>query len=52
MSLHRSDNFTFYPCREDALGSFLGKGAGLGYNINVAWQTGLVADETDRLKNE
>jgi len=37
MSLHRSDNFTFYPRREDAVGSFTGKGEGLGYNINVAW---------------
>lgn len=51
MSIHRSDNFTFYPCRQDALGSYIGKGDGLGYNINVAWQTGLVSDEKNRENN-
>ena len=45
MSLHRCDNFTFYPRREDALGSYIGKEKGLGFNINIAWQTNLVADE-------
>ena len=52
MSLHRCDNFTFYPRREDALGSFTGQNEGLGYNINVAWQTGLVSDEDNRSNNK
>ena len=52
MSLHRCDNFTFYPRREDALGSFTGRNEGLGYNINIAWQTGLVSDEDNRSNNK
>jgi len=52
MSLHRCDNFTFYPRREDSLATFTGKGEGLGYNVNVAWQTGLEADELDRENNQ
>jgi acetoin utilization deacetylase AcuC-like enzyme len=52
MSLHRCDNFTFYPKREDAVGSFIGKDEGLGYNVNVAWQTGLQADEAVRTNNQ
>ena len=45
MSLHRSDNNTFYPRREDAAASYIGNGDGRGYNINVAWNTGVVANE-------
>jgi acetoin utilization deacetylase AcuC-like enzyme len=52
MSLHRSDDNTFYPMREDAAGSFIGAGDGRGYNVNVAWNTGLVADEKDRNNNK
>lgn len=52
MSLHRSDNCTFYPRREDAAGSFIGKDKGRGFNVNVAWQTGLVSDEQDRQNNK
>jgi histone deacetylase 6 len=37
MSLHRSDNCTFYPRREDAASSFIGKDKGKGYNVNIAW---------------
>ena len=39
MSLHRSDNYTFWPCREDAGPSYIGSGVGKGYHINVAWNT-------------
>jgi hypothetical protein len=45
MSLHRSDGNTFYPRREDAAGRFVGQGEGLGFNVNIAWNTGLVANE-------
>ena len=41
MSLHRFDDQTFYPRREDSAPSFIGEGVGKGYNINVAWNTGL-----------
>ena len=45
MDLHRFDNQTFYPMRADSASSFIGQGVGAGFNVNVAWQTGKVADE-------
>ena len=52
MSLHRFDDQTFYPRREDSAPRFIGEGKGRGYNINVAWNTGCVADEDDRQNNQ
>ena len=51
MSLHRSDNNTFFPYREDSSPEYCGKGVGEGYNINVAWHTGTVVDEENRDAN-
>mmetsp|Transcript_27538 Transcript_27538/g.49660 ORF Transcript_27538/g.49660 Transcript_27538/m.49660 type:complete len:242 (-) Transcript_27538:486-1211(-) len=39
ISLHRHDNANFYPYYAKAAGSFIGTGAGLGFNVNVAWDT-------------
>ena len=52
MSLHRFDNQTFYPRRADSAPSYIGEGDGTGFNINIAWQTGKVADEEVRQNNE
>jgi acetoin utilization deacetylase AcuC-like enzyme len=30
---------------------YIGEGKGKGFNVNVAWETGLVADEFDRMNN-
>ena len=39
MTLHRSENSTFFPCREDGQAQYIGSGVGTGYHINVAWNT-------------
>ena len=52
MSLHRFDNQTYYPRREDGDASFIGEGPGRGFNVNVAWNTGLIVDEDDRMNNQ
>ena len=52
MSLHRFDDQTFYPRREDSAPRFIGEGKGRGFNVNVAWNTGCVADEDDRQNNQ
>ena len=46
MSLHRYDNMTFFPRREDSQVSYIGRDRGAGFNVNVAWQTGIVAKPT------
>ena len=51
MSLHRFDNMTFFPRREDSKAEFTGAGAGAGFNVNVAWETGKVANEEVRTEN-
>ena len=43
---------TFFPQREDSASSYIGAGKGIGYNVNVAWETGKVANEDDRNANE
>ena len=48
MSLHRSDNCTYYPYRQDATGEHIGHQGGLGFTCNVAWNTGEVVDEKER----
>jgi histone deacetylase 6 len=45
MSLHRCDNYTFWPQRKDAGPENVGEGAGQGFHCNVAWNTGHIADE-------
>ena len=35
MSLHRHDRGFFYPCTGDP--GIIGSGAGLGFNLNIAW---------------
>ena len=52
MSLHRTDNLTFYPGYKECLPEYVGEGKGRGFNVNVAWETGLVVDEFDRLNNK
>ena len=37
MSLHRYDHGFFFPNSEDADFDQVGKGAGEGYNVNIAW---------------
>ena len=39
MTLHRSENCTFFPCRQDGSADYIGSVAGRGFNINVAWNT-------------
>lgn len=36
-SIHRYDNGDFFPCSKDAAPEVVGRGAGEGANINVAW---------------
>jgi len=38
ISLHRYDNRSFYPAGHGHY-SFIGKDKGLGYNINIPWNT-------------
>lgn len=38
-SIHRYDQGSFYPHSADAGPSVVGKDAGAGYNINIAWDT-------------
>ena len=52
MSLHRFDNMTFFPRREDSRSNYVGAGDGLGFNVNVAWETGKIANEEVREDNE
>ena len=40
MSLHRYDDRGFFPARPDGAASYVGRNAGAGYNVNVAWNTG------------
>jgi len=52
ISLHRTDKLTFYPAYKDCLPEYTGSGKGAGFNVNVAWETGLIVDEFDRLNNK
>ena len=52
MSLHRTDKLTFYPGYKECLPEFVGEGKGAGFNVNVAWETGHVVDEFDRMNNK
>ena len=40
MSAHRYDEGRFFPYLESGNLDFSGKGDGLGYNINIPWNTG------------
>ena len=51
MSLHRYDNGTFYPYREDSKPNFVGAGNGKGFNVNIAWNTQQTVDEENRNNN-
>ena len=51
ISMHRCDNLTFYPYGKQMLPENVGGGKGKYYNVNVAWETGLVVDELNREKN-
>ena len=50
ISLHRYDNQTFWPFRQDAQPSYVGRDKGKGFNVNIAWQTGCNSDE-DQIEN-
>ena len=52
MSLHRFDSMTFFPRREDSRSECIGSEQGAGFNVNVAWETGKVANEEAREENE
>lgn len=41
ISIHRYDNGKFYPYHRDAEPSMVGSGAGIGRNVNIAWNTNL-----------
>jgi acetoin utilization deacetylase AcuC-like enzyme len=51
VSLHRRDNLTFYPNKAECSADYVGEGEAKGFNINVAWETGLEVDEFDRMNN-
>lgn len=52
IGLHRLDEGTFYPAFvDDKKPEFIGAGKGLGFNVNVAWETGTVVNEYDRGSN-
>lgn len=51
ISLHRRDGGTFFPRRSDCGPENIGEGKGRGYHVNVAWETGLVVNESDRKAN-
>lgn len=38
-SVHRYDNANFYPYSKDAAPEAVGKGAGAGFSVNVAWNS-------------
>jgi acetoin utilization deacetylase AcuC-like enzyme len=40
VSIHRYDGGTFYPRQEDAYLTYIGEGAGKGFNVNVPWSSG------------
>ncbi len=52
VSLHRRDNLTFYPNKIECGPDYIGDRDGKGFNINVAWETGLEVDEFDRMSNK
>jgi len=39
ISLHRYEDGFFYPGKEDANYTYVGKGQGEGYNINIPWNS-------------
>ena len=43
-SAHRYDEGQFYPCSPDAAPGAVGKGAGSGFSVNVAWNGGRMGD--------
>ena len=51
VSLHRRDNLTFYPNKVECGADYVGEGEAKGFNINVAWETGLEVDEFKRMSN-
>jgi histone deacetylase 6 len=50
--LHRSDNLTFYPFNAENRAENIGEGEGKGFNVNVAWETGVVADDINFENNK
>ncbi|KAK3762822.1 hypothetical protein RRG08_040517 [Elysia crispata] len=44
ISLHRFDGGFFFPGSQDANIDRCGEGAGLGYNVNIAWANGRMGD--------
>ena len=37
VSVHRYDNGTFFPCRQEANYDHVGEGRGEGFNVNIPW---------------
>lgn len=52
VSLHRTDKLTFYPGNIECRPEYVGRGKGEGFNVNVAFETGLVVDEDNRKNNQ
>jgi acetoin utilization deacetylase AcuC-like enzyme len=52
MSLHRYEGMTFFPFREESVPSYIGRGPGTSFNVNVAWETGKKANEEVLQLNE
>lgn len=44
ISLHRYDNGTFFPAKQDANYDFVGSGPGEGFNINIPWNIAGLGD--------
>ncbi|XP_058245625.1 histone deacetylase 6 [Hemibagrus wyckioides] len=44
VSLHRYEEGSFFPCSEDADYDKVGRGKGVGYNVNIPWNKGKMGD--------
>lgn len=44
ISIHRYDNGTFFPGSEDANYNVVGKGTGVGFNVNIPWNKRWMGD--------
>jgi histone deacetylase 6 len=44
ISIHRYDHGTFFPCSEDANYNVVGKGDGVGFNVNIPWNNSKMGD--------
>jgi len=45
----RCDKLTFYPSNKECQSSYIGEGKGLGFNVNIAWETGTMSMKSTAL---